>query len=87
MNTEQSFISIGALVVFSLVSSNFDSTVLTNTTVEFENKVYLTTFSLADDFFQKIKYINSEFLIKPYEVITKTYPSRYWELTINLGDL
>lgn len=54
MNTE-SFLSIGALLLFSLVSLNFNSTVLSNTTVEVENKVYLTAFSLADDLIEEIK--------------------------------
>ena len=55
MNTGQSFLSIGALLLFSLVSLNFNSTVLSNTTVEVENKVYLTAFSLADDLIEEIK--------------------------------
>lgn len=55
MNTGQSFLSIGALLLFSLVSLNFNSSVLTNTTVEVENKVYLTAFSLADDLLEDIK--------------------------------
>jgi hypothetical protein len=55
MNTGQTLLSIGALLVLSLVSLNFNSTVLTNTTVEVENKVYLTAFSLADDLIEEIK--------------------------------
>ena len=55
MNTGQSFLSIGALLLFSLVSLNFNSSVLSNTTVEVENKVYLTAFSLADDLIEEIK--------------------------------
>ncbi len=55
MNTGQSLLSIGALLVFSLVSLNFNSTILQNTTVEVENKVYLTAFSLADDLIEEIK--------------------------------
>jgi hypothetical protein len=54
MNTE-SFLSIGALLLFSLVCLNFNSTVLSNTTVEVENKVYLTAFSLADDLIEEVK--------------------------------
>jgi hypothetical protein len=54
MNTE-SFLSIGALLLFSLVSLNFNSSVLSNTTVEVENKVYLTAFSLADDLIEEVK--------------------------------
>ncbi len=55
MNTGHSFLSIGALLLFSLVSLNFNSSVLSNTTVEVENKVYLTAFSLADDLIEEIK--------------------------------
>ena len=55
MNSGQSLLSIGALIIFSLVSINFNSSVLTNTTVEVENKVYLTAFSLADDLIEEIK--------------------------------
>jgi len=55
MNTGQSFLSIGALLLFSLVSLNFNASVLSNTTVEVENKVYLTAFSLADDLIEEIK--------------------------------
>ena len=55
MNTGESLLSVGALLVFSLVSLNFNSTVLQSTTVEVENKVYLTAFSLADDLIEEIK--------------------------------
>jgi hypothetical protein len=55
MNTGQSLLSIGALFLLSLVSLRFNSTVLENTTVETENKVYLTAFSLADDLIEEIK--------------------------------
>jgi hypothetical protein len=55
MNSGESLLSIGALLAFSLVSLNFNSTVLQNTTVEVENKVYLTAFSLADDLIEEIK--------------------------------
>ena len=49
MSTNQSFFSLGAIVIFALISLRFNTTVLENTTVETENKVYLTAFSLADD--------------------------------------
>ena len=55
MNTGESLLSVGALLVFSLVSLNFNSNVLQNTTVEVENKVYLTAFSLADDLIEEVK--------------------------------
>jgi len=55
MNTGQSLLSVGALLMFSLVSLNFNTSVLQNTTVEVENKVYLTAFSLADDLIEEVK--------------------------------
>jgi hypothetical protein len=55
MNTGQSFMSIGAIILLSLVSLSFNSAVLQNTTLETENKVYLTAFSLADDLIEEIK--------------------------------
>jgi hypothetical protein len=51
----QSMLSLGALMIFSLISLRFDSAVLQNTEVEVENKVYLTAFSLADDLLEEIK--------------------------------
>lgn len=51
----QSMLSIGALTILSFVSLRFDSSVLQNSTVETENKVYLTAFSLADDLLEEIK--------------------------------
>ena len=55
MSTNQSLFSLGALLLFSLISLRFNSTVLESTTVEVENKVYLTAFSLADDLIEEIK--------------------------------
>jgi len=55
MNTGQSLLAIGAMMLLTLVSLNFNSSVLQNTTVETENKVYLTAFSLADDLIEEIK--------------------------------
>jgi hypothetical protein len=54
-NGVQSFLSLGAMMIFSLISLRFDSAVLQNTEVEVENKVYLTAFSLADDLLEEIK--------------------------------
>lgn len=55
MGSIQSMLAIGAVVLFSLISIRFNSTVLQNMTVEVENKVYLTAFSLADDLIEEIK--------------------------------
>ncbi len=55
MGSIQSLLAIGAVVLFTLVSIRFNSSVLQNLTVEVENKVYLTAFSLADDLIEEIK--------------------------------
>ena len=55
MSTNQSFFSIGALLIFSLITLRFNTSVLENSRVEIENKVYLTAFSLADDMIEEIK--------------------------------
>ena len=55
MSNIQSMVSLGALLIFSLISLRFDSAVLQNTEIEVENKVYLTAFSLADDLLEEIK--------------------------------
>lgn len=47
--------AIGALFIFTLISVTFNSSFLENTTVEVENKVYLTAFSLADDVVEEVK--------------------------------
>jgi len=55
MGSIQSMLAIGAIVLFALISIRFNSSVLQNMTVEVENKVYLTAFSLADDLIEEIK--------------------------------
>lgn len=42
-------------MLVSIVSLRFNSTVLQSSTVEIENKVYLTAFSLADDMIEEVK--------------------------------
>lgn len=51
----QSMLTIGAMVLLALTSIRFNGSALTNLTVEIENKVYLTAFSLADDLIEEIK--------------------------------
>ena len=68
MSTNQSLFSLGALLLFSLISLRFNSTVLENTTVEVENKVYLTAFSLADDLIEEIKQ-------KSFDAATVKFPT------------
>lgn len=55
MSNIQSLTTIGAIALFALISVRFNSAVLENMTVEVENKVYLTAFSLADDLLEEIK--------------------------------
>lgn len=55
MNGIQSFLTIGAISFLTLTTLNFNSSLLESTTVEVENKVYLTAFSLADDLIEEIK--------------------------------
>lgn len=55
MSNIQSFLSIGAITLMSIVSLRFNEAVLQNSTIEVENKVYLTAFSLADDLIEEIK--------------------------------
>ena len=68
MSTNQSLFSLGALLLFALISLRFNSTVLENTTVEVENKVYLTAFSLADDLIEEIKQ-------KAFDAATVKFPT------------
>jgi hypothetical protein len=55
MNSVQSMLTMGALVLLSLTSLRFNTSVLENSTAQIENKVYLTAFSLADDMIETIK--------------------------------
>ena len=55
MGNIQSMLTIGSILLFSLISIRFNSSVLENMTVEVENKAYLTAFSLADDLMEEIK--------------------------------
>jgi len=55
MNSGQAMLSLGALMLLSFISLSFNSTILQTSTVEIENKVYLTAFSLGDDLIEEIK--------------------------------
>ena len=55
MSGIQSLLALGAIWLFALISINFNSTVVHNISIEVENKVYLTAFSLADDMIEEIK--------------------------------
>jgi hypothetical protein len=68
MSNTQSILSIGALLFLSLISLRFNSSALENLTVEVENKVYLTAFSLADDLIEEIKQ-------KAFDAATVDFPT------------
>jgi hypothetical protein len=55
MGSIQSLLVIGAMAIFALVSLRFNTSVLENTGVQIEDKVYLTAFSLADDLLEEMK--------------------------------
>ena len=55
MNNIQSILSIGSIVLLAMASLNFNSSVLQNSTVDTENSVVLTAFSLADDMLEIMK--------------------------------
>jgi hypothetical protein len=55
MTGTHSFLTLGAMALLALISLRFNTTLLENRTVEIENKVYLTAFSLADDLIEQIK--------------------------------
>jgi hypothetical protein len=55
MSGIQSTLALGALMILGMISLRFNSSVLDNMTVEIENKVYLTGFSLADNLIEEIK--------------------------------
>lgn len=68
MSSVHSFLSLGALLLISLISLRFNSAVLENSTIETENKVYLTGFSLANDLIEEIK-------MKAFDVATMKFPT------------
>lgn len=68
MSNIQSFLSIGAITLMSLISLRFNEAVLQNSTIEVENKVYLTAFSLADDLIEEIKE-------KAFDATTVNFPT------------
>lgn len=68
MTNTNSLLSIGAMIFLSLISIRFNTTILENTTVETENKVYLTAFSLADDLIEEIKQ-------KAFDAATVKFPT------------
>lgn len=63
-----SLLSMGSMLILSLTSMNFNSSVLENSTVQIENKVALTAFSLADDLIEEIKGKSFDEVTKPFPV-------------------
>ena len=55
MSSGQSMLVLGATILFALISLRFNTAMLQNTTLEIQNKVNLTAFSLADDLIEEIK--------------------------------
>lgn len=68
MGNAQSLLTLGALTILSFTSLNFNSTILESSTVEIENKVALTAFSLADDLLEEIK-------VRSFDEKTKQFPT------------
>lgn len=68
MSNSHSIISIGALTLLALVNLRFNSSLLENQTIEVENKIYLTAFSLADDLIEEIKQ-------KAFDAVTVDFPT------------
>src|SRR3990172_4037620 len=55
MSSGQSMLVIVATILFAMISLRFNTAMLQNTTLEIQNKVNLTAFSLADDLIEEIK--------------------------------
>ncbi len=55
MSMFQSFLATGAMIMLALLSLNFNSAVLSTNTSDFQNQVYLTSFSLAQNVLEEIK--------------------------------
>ena len=68
MSNLQSILAIGAIFLLSLASMSFNGALLQSNSVELENKVYLTAFSLADDVIEEIKQ-------KGYDENTLVFPT------------
>ena len=55
MSNIQSILAIGGMIILALISLRFNSSVLQTSSADFENKVYLTSFSIADNLIEEIK--------------------------------
>lgn len=68
MGNIQSILSIGSILLLALASLNFNSSVLQSSTVDTENSVVLTAFSLADDMLEIMKE-------KAFDAATVNFPT------------
>lgn len=94
MGNVQSLLAFGAMLILALSSLNFNETVLSNSTIEIENKVVLTAFSLADDLIEEIK-------VRAFDAATVDFPTTntasltpagslgpgWWETYPNFNDI
>lgn len=74
MSNIQTFLTIGAMIFLTMTSLRFNTVILENSTIEMENKVMLTAFSLADDMIEEIK-------VRAFDHATIKFP------TASLGNL
>jgi len=55
MSGIQSFLTMGGMIILALISLRFNAAVLQSSSADFNNKVYLTSFSIADNMIEEIK--------------------------------
>ena len=81
MASIQSILAIGALVIFSFVSLLFNSSWMQTSSLEIEDKVYLTAFSLADDLIEEMKQKAFDEKTIDFQAINKNQLTPYDQLT------
>ena len=55
MSGIQSILTMGGMIILALISLRFNAAVLQSSSADFNNKVYLTSFSIADNIIEEIK--------------------------------
>ena len=55
MSGIQSILTMGGMIILALISLRFNAAVLQSSSADFNNKVYLTSFSIADNVIEEIK--------------------------------
>ncbi len=68
MGGVQSLLSMGAMILLTLVSLRFNSTMLSSQTADLESKVYLTAISLGDNIIEEAK-------TKAFDISTINFPT------------